>query len=294
MKKKISTWKILTAVFAILLVASVATNGFKSMGGLSKESAKQTANDFIQTNLVSPGVSIDIESITEKNGLYLLDVAVTAEGTTQNVESYISKDGKLFFPQALDMEAIIPTAPQQPTTAPTIVEASVDDDAVKGDANAPVTIIEFSDFQCPFCAKFYTDTLPQITEEYIDTGKVKFIYRDFPLGFHQNAQKAAEAAECAGDQDMFWEMHDMLYENQNALTVADLKQYASDLDLDATEFDECLDSGKYEDEVKDDMAEGSSYGVSGTPAFFINGQLLSGAQPFAAFQAVIEAELANL
>jgi len=119
MKKKISAWKILTIMFAILFIASLATSGFKSIGGLSKESAKQTANDFIQTNLVSPDVSIDIEDITEKNGLYVLDIAVTAQGTTQNVESYITKDGKLFFPQALEITTFENPLTQQPTTPTT-------------------------------------------------------------------------------------------------------------------------------------------------------------------------------
>ncbi|MDP3026471.1 MAG: DsbA family protein, partial [Nanoarchaeota archaeon] len=104
-------------------------------------------------------------------------------------------------------------------------------------------------------------------------------------------QKAAEASECAHEQDKFWEYHDKLFENQNALTVEDLKKYASDLKLDTIKFNDCLDSGKYESEVQKDLSDGQKYGVSGTPAFFINGKLISGAQPFSVFQQIIEEEL---
>lgn len=178
--------------------------------------------------------------------------------------------------------------------APSRVEVGVDDDYVKGDPNAPITIVEFSDFECPFCARFYSQTLPSIQQKYIDTGKVKFVYRDFPLGFHKNAQKAAEAAQCAGDQGKYWEFHDKIFENQPSLNLENLKKWAMELNLDVNEFNQCLDSGKYYDEVQQDMKDGTAAGVKGTPAFFINGVFLSGAQPFSAFEQIIEAELASL
>lgn len=178
--------------------------------------------------------------------------------------------------------------PQEPPR----VTVSADDDPVKGSENAPVTIIEFADFQCPFCARFYSQTLPQIEENYIKTGKVKLIYRDFPLSnIHKDAQKAAEAAECADDQDKFWEMHDKIFENQGSLSVENFKKWAEDLGLDTEEFDDCLDSGKHASEVQNDLRDGSSYGVRGTPAFFVNGILVSGAQPYSVFQQAIEYEL---
>lgn len=182
-----------------------------------------------------------------------------------------------------------PTQTSKTQTAKTKV--SLDDDPSKGSDNAPVTIIEFSDYQCPYCARFWRDTLPQIEEEYIETGKVKFVYRDFPLGFHQYAQKAAEAAECADEQGNYWDYHDKLFENQNALDTASLKQYAKDLGLDTAKFNDCLDSGKYASEVQKDFEDGQAAGVTGTPAFFINGQSVVGAQPFSAFKQVIDAEL---
>ena len=171
------------------------------------------------------------------------------------------------------------------------VEVSIDDDAVKGDKNAPVTIVEFSDYECPFCARFYTQTLSQIDEQYIKTGKVNLVYRDYPLGFHQQAQKAAEAAECAGEQGKYFDMHDKLFEEGVVGGIASYKQFAGQMGLDQGKFDECLDSGAMAEEVQKDLADGSKYGVQGTPAFFVNGKLISGAQPFPAFQQAIEAEL---
>ncbi|MEK6939891.1 MAG: thioredoxin domain-containing protein, partial [Nanoarchaeota archaeon] len=171
------------------------------------------------------------------------------------------------------------------------MEALLDDDDVRGDEDAPVTIVEWSDFECPFCARFYQQTLPSIEEEYIKTGKVKLVYRDFPLSFHTNAQKAAEAAECAGEQGKYWEMHDMLFEQGVQGGVAGFKQYAKNLGLNTAKFDTCLDSGAMAGEIQQDMADGAAVGIQGTPGFIVNGKLVSGAQPFAVFKQVIDAEL---
>ena len=185
-----------------------------------------------------------------------------------------------------------PSQPQPTQNNFDMAELS-DDDPFKGDENAPVTIVEWSDFECPFCSRFYSQTLSQIEEKYINTGKVKLVYRDFPLSFHQNAQKAAEASECADDQGMFWEMHDKIFENQGSMSADNFKVWALELGLDATEFNTCLDSGKHASETQKDMADGSAAGIRGTPGFIINGQLLSGAQPFASFEAAIEAALSK-
>lgn len=176
------------------------------------------------------------------------------------------------------------------------VSVSVDDDAMKGDKNATVTIVEFSDFECPYCAKFYKDTLPQLVSEYIDKGKVKFVYRDFPLSFHKDAKEAAMAAECAGDQGgdkVYFKYHDKLYENQTSFGTDNFKKWAGDLGLDQSKFDDCLDNKTSESEVDADFKDGQSYGVTGTPAFFINGRRISGAQPFSVFKTIIEEELAK-
>lgn len=182
---------------------------------------------------------------------------------------------------------------EAPSAPSTDMSALIDDDTIKGDANAPVTIVEWSDFECPFCTRFYKETLWQIEENYIKTGKVKFVYRDFPLSFHANAQKAAEAAECADDQGNFWEMHDLLFENGVSRGTSSFKQYAADLGLDTASFNECLDSGKYASEVQKDFQDGQIAGITGTPGFIINGILVSGAQPFEVFQQIIESELAK-
>ncbi len=173
-------------------------------------------------------------------------------------------------------------------------EVSLDDDPVKGSPDAPVTIVEFSEFQCPYCGLYIRETFPKIDETYIKTGKVKYVFRDFPLtAIHPNAQKAAEAAGCAARQGKFWEYHDILFNHQDALELSSLKQYAADLGLDTAQFDACLDSGAMAEEVAKDLADGQQYGVTGTPAFFVNGIKLTGAQPFGAFQELIEEELAK-
>ncbi|MCA9487737.1 MAG: DsbA family protein [Nanoarchaeota archaeon] len=183
----------------------------------------------------------------------------------------------------------------QANNAPAInMKQLIDDDELEGDVNAPVTIVEFSDYECPFCERFYSETYGQIKSEYIDTGKVNFVYRDFPLSsIHPQAQKAAEAAECAGEQGMYFEMYDKLFTSGVQGGVTSFKQYAMELGLNTEDFNTCLDSGEMANEVKKDMTDGQALGVKGTPAFFINGQMVSGAQPFSVFKQVIDAELAK-
>lgn len=177
-------------------------------------------------------------------------------------------------------------------------EVSADDDAFLGDKDAPVVVIEFSDFQCPFCRTFWRDTLPLIKSKYIDTGKVKFVYRDFPLQFHAGAMPAAQAAECAEEQGKFWEMHDKIFAEQDKqgtgtiqFGVSDLKKWAGQIGLDTNKFNSCLDSGKYAKEAEKDYGDGSAAGVSGTPSTFINGKSVVGAQPFSVFKLLVDAEL---
>ncbi|MBI4148856.1 DsbA family protein [Candidatus Woesearchaeota archaeon] len=184
-----------------------------------------------------------------------------------------------------------PLLPEEPQAN---VQAAdfVDDDPALGDKNAPVTIVEFSDFQCPFCGRFRSETFDQIKSQYIDTGKVRFVYRDFPLSsIHPNAQKAAEAAECADEQGKFWEYHDKIFLNQPALSPGSLKSWAAELSLDAKKFNDCLDSGKMAAEVSKDLADASRAGGRGTPYFIVGNAPISGAVPFSVFQQAIEAQL---
>lgn len=183
-------------------------------------------------------------------------------------------------------------------TAGEKVDVSVDNDAFIGNEKAKVTVVEFSDFQCPFCRSFWSGAYQQIKKEYIDTGKIKFVFRDYPLSFHPAAQISAEASECAHEQGKFWEMHDKMFQEQakqgtGTVTygAVELKKWASQIGLNSFVFNQCLDSGKYKSEVEKDTADGSSYGVSGTPTLFVNGNPIVGAQPFSVFKAVIDREL---
>jgi len=161
----------------------------------------------------------------------------------------------------------------------------------KGPEAAPITIVEFSDFQCPYCARAEATVKDLLgLEKY--KGKLRLVYRDYPLPSHNLAPKAAEAAHCAGDQGKYWEMHGKLFATTPKLEVTDLKAYARELSLDTGRFDKCLESGEKAKTVTDHAKAGEEAGVRGTPAFFINGRLISGAQPMAAFTAIIDAELA--
>ncbi|MFA6098104.1 MAG: thioredoxin domain-containing protein [Patescibacteria group bacterium] len=163
------------------------------------------------------------------------------------------------------------------------------DDHIEGDKNAKVQIIEYSDFQCPYCGQV-TPTITQLQQEY--GNKIAVVFRNFPLtSLHANAQKAAEASECAAEQDKFWEMHDKMFANQTALTVDNLKTYAKDLGLNTTKFNSCLDDGKYASAVQKSITDGTALGVGGTPATFVNGRLVSGARPYEQFKAVVDLAL---
>lgn len=189
---------------------------------------------------------------------------------------------------------------QQPPT----IRISADDDPTIGDADAPITIIEFSDFQCPFCARFSSQTLPSIQEEYIDKGLVKLVYRDFPLNhIHPNAAVTALAAECADDQGGFKGMHDILFEKQGEWSRAGpediiglLSGYASDTGIDAAEFEECVVMGTHVEDIRGDLEDGRAYGVTGTPGFFIGNDdvgyiSIEGAQPYDVFKRIIDSQL---
>ena len=168
-------------------------------------------------------------------------------------------------------------------------DVAADGFASYGPADAPVTIVEFSDFECPYCARLLP-TLEQAKRQY--AGKMRVVYRHYPLtGTHLHAWKAAEAALCAGDQGRFWQLHDLMFAEQGALTVDALKAKAARLDLDAEAFNRCLDSGRHYDAVLADVRAGDAVGVSGTPALFVNGRFVGGAVPFRTLAAIIDDEL---
>jgi protein-disulfide isomerase len=167
------------------------------------------------------------------------------------------------------------------------------DGTTMGDPNAPVVIEEFSDFQCAYCRQFFLETEKPLIDQYVSTGKVYFIHRTLGSWLGPGSQYAAEAAYCAGDQDMFWEYHDALFTNQGRMKFSpvNLIQLADSLVMDLNEFGDCVESYKYREQVKKDLTDGVSAGVRGTPSFLINGRLVVGAQPFSFFQQAIETAL---
>jgi len=175
----------------------------------------------------------------------------------------------------------------------------IDDDPQLGASNAKVTIIEFGDYQCPSCRAFWRDTLPRIKKDYVDTGKVRIVFRDFPITeIHPEATVAAIAADCAGDHGKYFEFHDKVFREQDRrgrdivrFKAADLKRWAADIGIAAAAFNECVDTERHKAEVEKDHKDGTDVGINGTPVFFINGRLIAGAHPFATFQKVIEEEL---
>jgi len=196
---------------------------------------------------------------------------------------------------------------QLPTNQPNMpLKISADNDPVIGNPDAPITIIEFSDFQCPFCARFHIQTLPTIMEEYIEKGDVKLVFRDFPLqSIHPNAVPASVAAECANEQGKFKQMHDILFEKQNewsdletVYAIELFNQYSEQINLEQEQFTSCLSTAKYVKEIQNDLNDGRTYGITGTPGFFIGNQQigfveLKGAQPFESFKKVIDSQLGN-
>ncbi len=185
-----------------------------------------------------------------------------------------------------------PTDPSQGQTPPSGPVKPVDEknDHIRGPKNAKVTLIEYSDFECPFCLR-HIATVEQTLKDY--PKDVRLVYRHFPLSFHPQAQKAAEAAECAGKQGKFWEMHDEIFKANaaNLMSVAKWKEIARTLKLDGNKFDKCLDPSETAAHIAQDEQEGGVAGVSGTPATFINGELVSGAVPYAQFKQIIDAKL---
>ena len=196
--------------------------------------------------------------------------------------------------------AMAPQAPPPDVLPPDPIDVSRDQ--FRGAPNAKIAIIEYSDFQCPFCGKYEKETYGQLAKDYVESGKVKYVWRDMPLDMHQYAMKAAEAANCAGAQGKFWEMHDRLFANQQALTPADLPKHAEALGLNVGQFQTCLDANRFDAEIKAEMADAAKANITGTPTFLFgivqpNGSVkivkkMIGARPYADFKAAIDSTIA--
>ncbi len=249
------------------------------------EKEKNIKEDYFQTlekkkDYSRPNLSIPISIIIA--GLIIGGAVIISSGNV-NIGKEIATTGQI--------AQNLPVNDTQPPEVPAIAQFDITkNDHIRGDFNAPITLVEFSDFECPFCAR-HNPTLIKILDDY--KGKVRLVYKHFPLGFHSNAQKAAEASECASEQGKFWEYHDKLFENlaTSGYSLVNFKQWAKDLGLNSKKFDDCLDSGKFAQKVQADFQEGSQKGVNGTPATFVNGQFVSGALPYDSFKQIIDSLL---
>jgi protein-disulfide isomerase len=194
------------------------------------------------------------------------------------------------------LTANAPVRPQQPPAL------TIKDEAFRGATGATVAIIEYADFECPYCRQYEHDVYPQIAKDYIESGKVKYFFRDLPLPMHPRAMGAARAAHCAGEQGKYWEMHDSLFAKQNAIRDVDMPGRAQELGLEAAKFSECLSSNRYIDDISKSAAEAQKLGIGGTPTFFIgkvdpngdvtNLKMIIGMRPYDAFKSTIEDSLA--
>ena len=194
----------------------------------------------------------------------------------------------------------LPAAPPTPAPAITVTLTLDEDDPVLGDPAATVAVVEFTDYQCPFCARYYTQTFPQVKSEYVDTGKIRYIVRDYPLDFHPEARSAAVAANCAGEQGAYWEMRDGLFTQQRQLGAEAYRQISQELGLEPESFADCLTKFEHSAEVGADLDYGAALGITGTPSFFVgrlqDGELVDakkiiGAQAFSAFAQTIDSFL---
>jgi len=260
---------------------------------LVKEAAKKegkSEEEFLRANIdakLPPPSDAEITKVFEENKAQMPPGA-TVESMRQQIIGFLQQDQKRTVAMKLFSELRAQAKVEVLLSEPRVtVEAK---GPSKGAETAKITIVEFSDFQCPFCSKA-EPSVDEVMKNYSD--KVKVVFRHFPLEFHDKAFKAAEAAACAEEQGKLWEYHKTLFANQGALDIADLKTHAKTLGLDAAKFDACLDGGKMKEKVDADMVAARAVGVNGTPAFFINGIMLSGAQPYEKFKEIIDSELSR-
>jgi protein-disulfide isomerase len=252
----------------------------------NKHGEKETPTT--DTPVMSPSIDAGDTITINKHTLWMYSTFILAAVVIiGGFMAFSGSDGGGAPTGAVIVDNPTPTAP--PPTASLEIK---DTDAVRGNPDAPVIIFEYSDFECPFCSRAHP-TVKQVMDTYGDD--VAIVYRHFPLSFHPQAQKAAEASECAkeiGGNEKFWEMHDLLFESGVTGGVDSFKSYATQIGLDSGAFNKCLDSGQTAAKVRADFSGGQQAGVTGTPGFFVNGRKINGAQPFSAFQQIIDAELA--
>jgi protein-disulfide isomerase len=248
-----------------------------------------TVEQLQQTEIIAKvkqPTDAEIQKVYDDNKEQLGDA--TLDQVKPQIVQYLTRQAMQAQHQAF-VEELKKKYPTKVALKPPVVEVSLGSTPAKGNPKAPVTIIEFSDYQCPFC-KRAESVVDEVMKTYGE--KVRLVFRDYPLPMHPLARPAAEAANCANAQGKFWEYHAKLFQNQSALGDDKLKEYAKDLGLDQAKFEQCLAAKPYKAAIDKDVEDGSKVGVNGTPAFFINGRMLSGAQPFEKFKEVIDDELA--
>jgi len=286
---------IIIAVLAVAVVGLAYLNfggsGVLNVKALSANEAGNAAVAFINNNMLQGGQIAElVGDVVEENGLYKINLSIDGE----EFPSYVTRDGAVLFPEAgINIADAESNTPPDANEGPAeLVDVDYDENShIRGDILAPVTIIEFSDFQCPYCSRFH-DTMKEVVAAY--PTQVKWVYKHFPLdSIHPVAREASEASECAGEQGKFWEYADRLYEDQSKISSSFLKELSVELGLNTAQFDDCLDNGKYADRVEKDYQDGLAGGVSGTPGGFINGEVLGGAVPFATLQGKIDTILSE-
>lgn len=255
---------------------------------MSMLSDQQSGGGFFASNpktMFFMGLFVGISSVTTIALALVVGMMVSGKGFGVAVAA-----GQQVAAAPSPSVAPTPSAVPEPTPSAPVKPVDEKTEYVRGPKNAKVTLIEYSDFECPFCLR-HVPTIEQVMKEY--PNDVRLVYRHFPLSFHPEAQKAAEAAECAGAQGKFWEMHDKIFDANKAgkMSVETWKATAKELGLNTAKFDKCLDGGEMAGKIAKDQQEGADAGVQGTPATYVNGVLVEGAVPFSTFKTKIDALL---
>lgn len=281
---------VITAFILGVLVTAIFLGSMWLSHGISKEEAADIVIEKIYSDFGNDNYVVEVISVEDfGKDLYKVDISIKKVAAAENVSHLVTKDGNIIR----EIEKTEESTEQKTGEEQSVPSQPIEKIHYKGPADAKVTIVEYSDFQCSFCKRFYDGAYKRILEAY--PNDVKFVFKDFPLSFHQMAYPAAEAAECAGAQGKYWEYHDKLFENQQEWSAsgrAALEKYAEELGLDMDSFKNCIETREFKDDVAADFREGQAKGVRGTPAFFINGKMLTGAQPFSTFKSEIDAALA--
>lgn len=291
-----SGWMVASIVLGALLILSVILllTGSSSKG-LSNAQAEAKANEYV--NLLSnPDMPLNVVSVVKENQAFRINIEVLGQAESW----FMSLDGEKLFPSAFslsDIRAIVGQQQlgeaQQQAPPPSQGEVSVNFEGANVlNPGQGVVMVEYSSVTCPFCARYNAETFPSIVEQYIETGRITYVYKHFIR--NDVDVLAANAMECAGEQGRFFEYKEVVYANQNSLSQQALYGvWAGDLGLDTASFDECFNEMRYSSKASADTQEGQMNGVTGTPGFLVNSRLIAGAQPFQSFSTAIEAELAN-